>query len=325
MGILMRVLVVMIFLSWGIQAHAVQVPGPLVETDWLAQHQGEVVMLDVRQDIRSFTAEPVYKKDPKTGKQIRVGVNGHIPGAILVNYKQVRATRKIDGQEVTRLIPVRTDFEKLMRQSGVNRDSAIVIVSKGQNNDHLTMATRLYWQLKYFGHDNMGILNGGVAAWLADGRQVASGASKPLPGDWQAGAGRNAILASTADVAAAVKSGDAQLVDTRSLSQYLGTAKKPYVHAMGHIPGAKVYPYELMNAAGESARFLPAEKLGQLMEAMDIDGDAATITYCNSGHLASGGWFIMSELLGNKNVRLYDGSMHEWTLMKQPVKAMQME
>ncbi|MGB5337499.1 MAG: rhodanese-like domain-containing protein, partial [Gammaproteobacteria bacterium] len=202
---------------------------------------------------------------------------------------------------------------------------AIVIVSKGQNNDHLTMATRLYWQLKYFGHDNMGILNGGVAAWLADGRQVASGASKPLPGDWQAGAGRNAILASTADVAAAVKSGDAQLVDTRSLSQYLGTAKKPYVHAMGHIPGAKVYPYELMNTAGESARFLPAEKLGQLMVAMDIDEDAATITYCNSGHLASGGWFIMSELLGNKNVRLYDGSMHEWTLMKQPVKAMQME
>ena len=58
---------------------------------------------------------------------------------------------------------------------------------------------------------------------------------------------------------------------------------------------------------------------------MGVKTDAKTITYCNSGHLASGGWFMMHELMGNKNVKLYDGSMHEWTLEKHPVTAMKME
>ncbi|MDH3900241.1 MAG: rhodanese-like domain-containing protein [Gammaproteobacteria bacterium] len=117
----------------------------------------------------------------------------------------------------------------------------------------------------------------------------------------------------------------AWLVDTRAISQYLGTRKKSYVYDKGHIPGARSFPNELMNSAGMPARFLPADELRQLMQAMNIDTDADTITYCNSGHLASGGWFIMSELLGNKNVSVYDGSMHEWTLNKLPVHRFDME
>jgi thiosulfate/3-mercaptopyruvate sulfurtransferase len=73
------------------------------------------------------------------------------------------------------------------------------------------------------------------------------------------------------------------------------------------------------------ARFPSVEELSKLYQAMHLQDAAPSIAYCNSGHLASGGWFIQHELLGNKNVKLYDGSMHEWTLEKRPVKAMVME
>ena len=91
------------------------------------------------------------------------------------------------------------------------------------------------------------------------------------------------------------------------------------------IPGAKPYPNELFVAAGGPAKFLPTPQLKDLAKQMGVKTDAKTITYCNSGHLASGGWFMMHELMGNKNVKLYDGSMHEWTLEKHPVTAMKME
>ncbi len=308
-----------------IMVHALQVPGPLVTSDWLADHQAEVVILDVRKDTESFKKRPRYLRDKKTGKRKLVAVGGHIPGAALVDYKQVRAKRKIDDKEVTRLLPDRADFETLMQQSGVNRDSAIVIVSRGYDNNDLTMATRLYWSLKYFGHDNMSILDGGMAKWLADDRRFETRARKPESGNWRAGEGRSELLATTADVQAAVETGSSRLVDTRPVSQYLGTYKKSYVYDLGHIPGARVFPNELMNKPGMPATFLPADELRQLVQALDIDTNADTITYCNSGHLASGGWFIMSELLGNKNARVYDGSMHEWTMNKLPVNRFVME
>jgi thiosulfate/3-mercaptopyruvate sulfurtransferase len=299
--------------------------GPLVDAGWLDKHLADVVILDVRGDTKSFTREPVFRKDKKTGKQILVDIGGHVPGAILVDYKQVRSKREIDGKLVTRIVPLPGDFEKLMQQSGVNRDSAIVIVSPGEGTSDLTMATRLYWTLKYYGHDNMGILNGGMAQWTVDGRKVETKPGKVTAGNWQAGKERSEILATTKDVSSAVKDGSAQLVDNRSISEYFGTVEKSYVYAEGHIPGARVFPNELMNGAGAPAGFLPKDDLVKLMQAMNINSDADTITYCNSGHLASGGWFIMSELLGNRHVRLYDGSMHEWTLNKQPVNSMKME
>jgi thiosulfate/3-mercaptopyruvate sulfurtransferase len=318
-------LVSAIMLSWSGLACASRLPGPLVETDWLDKHMGDVVILDVRSDTKSFTREPVFRKDKKTGKEMLVEIGGHIPGAILVNFEQVRSKRKIDGKVVSGLVPVQADFEKLMQQSGVDSDSAIVIVSTGEGTSDLTMATRLYWTLKYYGHDNMSILNGGMAQWTLDGRKVETTPGTVTTGNWQAAGVRSEILATTQDVVSAVKDGSVQLVDNRSVSEYFGTVKKPYVYAEGHIPGAHVFPNELMNSAGAPAKFLPRDDLDKLIKAMNINNDTETITYCNSGQAASGGWFIMSELLGNRKARLYDGSMHEWTLNKQPVNSMKME
>jgi thiosulfate/3-mercaptopyruvate sulfurtransferase len=300
----------------------VQFPGPLVETDWLAKNRDKVVILDVRKDVKSFTKKPVYKKDKKSGKSKLVRVGGHIPGALLVNYSKVRENRMVDGKKVTRMIPVKKDFENLMQKVGLNKDSSVVIVSKGESNGDMTMATRLYWQLKYYGQQNMAILNGGMAQWILDKHKVSTKAEKQNKGNWLATKEDNSIFASSEDVASAVKNNNAQLVDTRAVSLYLGTwYKKSYVYDKGHIKGAKNYPNELLTKPGLPARFISGKDTRALMDRLGIDTSARSITYCNSGHLASGSWFLMSEVLGNKNVKLYDGSMHEWTLEKRPTSS----
>jgi thiosulfate/3-mercaptopyruvate sulfurtransferase len=322
--LLTLVVVLFLFGTQGLQA-ATAVPGPLVETDWLAANLDNVVILDVRKNVASFTQPAKLAKDKKTGKLTIKAVGGHIPGAHLIDYKKVRADRKIDGKKVTGMLPEQTDFEKLMRAAGVNTDSAVLIVSEGMSNEDMTMATRLYWELKYYGHDNMAILNGGTAQWLVDGRETTLAVAAPAEGNWAASARRDDILATSDDVAAALGKGDTQLIDNRPISLYLGTWKKSYVYDTGHIPGAKSFPNELLTSAAPPARFPAVEQLHQLYQAMRLNEQAPSISYCNSGHLASGGWFIQHELLGNKNVKLYDGSMHEWTLEKRPVKAMVME
>ncbi|MEJ2142894.1 MAG: rhodanese-like domain-containing protein [Gammaproteobacteria bacterium] len=307
-------------------AYAVTLPGPLVETDWLAKKLKNVTILDVRKDVKSFTAKPVFKKDKKTGKIKLVRVGGHIPGAALVNYKKLRDKKKIGNNVVTRMLVGKDVFSKLMQEAGVNKDSTIVIVSKGENDGDVTGATRLYWQLKYYGHDKMAILNGGMGQWLKDKRKISIKADKVNKGNWLATAERKEILATSEDVATAVKNKSTQLMDTRPLSLYLGTwRKKSYVFANGHIPGAKSFPNELLTQPKAPAKFVATKELKSMAEQMGFDTSKETITYCNSGHLATGSWFVMSELLGNKNTKMYDGSMHEWTLEKRPTVKMKME
>ncbi len=304
---------------------AVQLPGPLVSGDWLEENLASVTVIDVRSDIKSFTTAPMFTRDMKSGRQQLARVGGHIPGALLASYKHVRRARLIDGQRVTHMLPEKKDFEYFMQLVGLNKDSTVVIVSKGESNGDMTMATRLYWQLKYYGQEKLAILDGGMAGWLMDGRAVSTDGKRPPQGNWKITAERKELLATSDEVAEAVNNGNAQLVDTRSLAQYLGTYKKSYVYAKGHIPGAKPFPNEMLTRPAAPASFTPAKTLGTLAGELKIDTGKAIITYCNSGHLASGSWFVFSELLGNKNVRLYDGSMHQWTLEKRPVTALKLE
>jgi thiosulfate/3-mercaptopyruvate sulfurtransferase len=306
-------------------ALAAKLPGALVDTNWLEQNLADVVVLDVRKDIRSFTAKPVFSKDKKTGKLKLKKVGGHLAGARLVNYGKVRGATVIDGKEVTRMILPKGDFEKLMQTSGLNKDDTVVIVSKGESNADMTMATRLYWQLKFYGHDNMAILDGGMAKWLQEGKKFSSEPAKTSPGNWVATMERKQILATREDVARAVNDKSAQLIDTRPVAQYLGTYNKSYVYTKGHIPGAKSFPNELLTGPNGKASFTSATQLQELSKALGINPTGDMITYCNSGHLASGSWFLYSELLGNKNVKLYDGSMHQWTMEKEPTVSMKME
>jgi len=198
-----------------------------------------------------------------------------VAGALLIS---VQATE--DGVDLIKLVPTKEEMEKLMRTHGVNDGDAVVIAMKGAGSKDVTFGTRLYWQMKYWGHDNVAILDGGTAAWAAAGHPLSRDKSKPRKGNWVAKGPDTSILATTADVEKAVKNGT-QLIDGRTEDFYLGSTYNK-----------------------------------------GIDPEAPSITYCDSGHLSSGHWFVLHELLGNKQARLYDGSMHEWTKRKEPVEGL---
>lgn len=303
----------MLFAAGAVQA--IEVPGPLVTPEWLDKHKDDVVVLQTTASADAFVMPPQFGKDEKTGKTFVTRVSGHIPGAVFVDYgEDVRVKRDLDGQRLKGLVPLKEDWEVKVQKWGVDQDDAIVIVSDGLSSGDVTSATRTYWTFKYFGHDNMAILDGGLARWLDEGYEATTDAEAVEPGNWKVTAQRDELLATKAQVADAAKGGDIQLIDGRSYAQHLGVAKSGSVEKAGHVPGSHPFPIELYTRAdGASAKFFPEASYQALMADNGIDVNAPAITYCNTGNVASAPWFIMHELLGNKNVTLYDASMHEYT------------
>lgn len=178
-------------------------------------------------------------------------------------------------------------------------------------------------QIKYFGHDQVALLNGDMAKWTAEKKEssfipTSAGTSSA----YRIKAVRGELLAKTADVMAAVDKRGAQLADGRTADFYLGQ-KKDYVYAKGHIPGAKIFANTQLQDPKTKA-FKSTAELNALLAKSGIDGSKPVITYCDSGHLSTGLWFVAHELMGNKKAALYDGSMHEWTKdAKRPVTTAQ--
>jgi thiosulfate/3-mercaptopyruvate sulfurtransferase len=238
----------------------------------------------------------------------------------------MRDKRTEEGAEHIKMLIDSDAFNTLMRQAGVNNGDAIVIASLGENSDDVTFATRLYWMLKYYQHDNMALLNGGVSHWVKDGKTVANAPAEAKPGNFTASGENTALLSTTAQVKTAVENDSAQLIDARTLDFYLGAAMKSYVFGKGHIPASKHFPHTALVHWKAPAVFIETKLLGASLEAMGVDLDKPVIAYCNSAHLASGTWFLVSELLGKANASLYDGSMHAWTKDKSlPLVTMKME
>ena len=133
---------------YGSRSVAVEIPGPLVNGEWLANNIDEVVVLDVRKNVNSFA-------------------DGHIPGAILVDVKEIRIEREINDRSMTRMRPDSASFEKFMRVHGINSDSVVVLTNRGETSGQVTGAARLYWHMKYYGFDRVALLDGGNPSWIA--------------------------------------------------------------------------------------------------------------------------------------------------------------
>ncbi len=317
-------------------AAAVPLPGPVVETDWLANNLKNVVILDVRANEDSFTEKPkrgiggIQACGGGGGGGGATGVSGHIPDSIWVPWDRVRAARQEGGVKLMGMLPDKSTFQRWVARWGVNSDSTVIVTSAGQHPSEVLKATRLYWSLKYFGFNNVAVLNGGTAKWAAEGRDIDYGRTHAHRGNYAAGPEHNNLLATTADVQKAIGGDGTQLVDVRGQDVYLGlTYNKKFVQpgAMGHIPGAKSFPLTLfVNSMGPAATFYPPDKLKAVASLLGVDPSKPTIVYCDSGGQASLGWFVFHALLGNDNVRLYDGSMNEWSSDKsRPVVAMKFE
>ena len=316
-------------------AHAIQVPGPVVDTAWLDKHLDEVVVLDVRADTESF-----HKKNRgKMGGMQACGavgsggessVSGHIPDAVLVPWERTRAKRVVGDVILEGMLPNASTFERLMMRSGVNTDSLVVITSKGETPMDDAMAARLYFTLKYFGFDNVALLNGGTAQWADEKRHLDYSRSRASKGNFKVGKPQESILATTAMVLDAVKGDGVQLLDGRSPEVYLGlTYHRLFVkpEARGHIPGAKNYPLGLFaNTMGPAATLYPNAEIQKTAQLLDVSIEQPTIVYDETGGQASLAWFVFYELFGDKQTRLYDGSMNEWSSdAARPVVAMKQE
>jgi thiosulfate/3-mercaptopyruvate sulfurtransferase len=168
----------------------------------------------------------------------------------------------------------------------------------------------VYWTLKVAGVPNVSILDGGVAAWKAAGLPTESGPSPtPTPKTLDAEADKSS-LAELADVARIEKSGGATLIDARPASFFKGKERAPKVQAYGHIPGAiDVDSDEFYD--DKANRLKPLAELAKIASRIPA---GPVVTYCNTGHWSATDWFVLHELLGRKDVKLYDGSMVEWTM-----------
>ncbi|WP_114689621.1 sulfurtransferase [Polynucleobacter necessarius] len=301
-------------------AQAITLPGAVVSADWLFNNLSDVQVIEVRTDLASYLRNPECDTDKKTGKQFLVEVGGHITNSTLLDFKKVRVERLVDGKKSKFLIPEKADFEKLVQSLGINSDKPIVLVPIGQDMSDIDEALRTYWSFKVYGEDPVAVLDGGIAGWLGDGREYVTTNAQKAIGNWSAKAYRQELIASSDDVAAASKAGKPQLLDARQPAQYLGLAKLPDVLTFGHIAGSKELAPELLaKPSNGELYFWQKNSYDALMSANGLSVKGPTIAYCNTGHLAAGGWFVMSELVGNKSTNLYDGSLYLWTLEGRPL------
>jgi len=308
-------------LAYSTTVLSVELPSPVVSAEWLKSNLADVVVLDFRSDPSGFTSTPVY--DNVDGKSSLTELGGHIQGARLADFNQWRVSRTIDGKKIDKLVPDEQTVTRLMQALGVNATDVLVLTVPGESYDEVDMATRAYWTLKSYGHRRMAVLDGGNAAWGQAGYALVS---SPVPtygaGDWTAAQFDKTWFADKSDVKTASEQGDVEIIDARPLPQYLGiTFKAPSVTAPGHVKGARNFAPELqVVSSGIAQVFLPASHYSDVLAAVSIETHASnSIVYCNTGHLASGAWFVMSEIMQVEGVKLYDGSMHEWTTLGNAV------
>jgi thiosulfate/3-mercaptopyruvate sulfurtransferase len=276
--------------------YALNVPSALVDSSWLYKNLKHVKILDVRKQIDNYKS------------------HGHIKDAILVNNKEVRVTRTIKNKLLTRVIPSQKNFDNFIAKHSINTNDTIIITHEGRTPGNLVAASRLYWQFKVYGYDNVAILDGGNKSWF---EESLDDISKEIPekilGDFKTNKTNHNIIASITDVKNALKTKNKILIDTRSLRFHIGLEKRPYVRKYGHIPNTKHFPFKFLTPLKGTNKYFAKDKLIALFQRMNINPFKPIILYCNSGFEASSVWFALYEIIGNKNVSIYDASLHEWT------------
>lgn len=282
---------------------------PLVETGWLHEHLGDdgLRLIDGR-----------WRGD---GTSHNLYLAGHIPGAAHIDW-HFDLSHAVNG--VRDLILPPEQFADVMQRRGVGDDTQVVVYAE---TDH-SGAARLWWALRYYGHDRVAVLNGGITKWQAEGRPltterpvIAQAHFTPRP--------RREWIATAEDVLKAVQQASANIVDTRPPEQFHGRAvwtpdgslylpagqEQVDVGARsairgGHIPGA-IHLYATPNFDPNDWTWLPADALRCRAIEAGVDPAKPVITYCGVGISASAGLFAL-HLAGFKNLALYDASWEEW-------------
>lgn len=242
-------------------------------------------------------------------------LRGHIPGAVNSNYGKDGWREDRASDKVPDMLPTKLDaLGEMIGKLGIDNATHVVLVPPGMSASDMGIGTRVYWTFKVLGHDNVSILNGGMAAWTKDkANPLQAGAAKAAPKSFKVNVNEAMIV--TMDDVKKAKAAGVLLVDNRPEDQYVGINRHPKATESGTIEGAKNLPNAWMTVNG-AGQFRDKTQLEQLYKFASVPVSGEQINFCNSGHWASVGWFVSSELLGNKKARIYDGSMIEWTMLK---------
>ena len=268
----------------------------LVSADWAEQnlHTPGVVLVEVDEDTSAYDG-------------------GHIAGAVKLDWKT-------DLQDqVRRDFVSKEQFEQLLSDKGIGTDDTVILYG-GNNN---WFAAYAYWYFKLYGHDSVKLLDGGRKKWELDGRELSKDEVQRPAAQYVAKDQDTAIRAFRDEVGAAI--GNKNLVDVRSPDEFAGRllapAHLPQEQAQrgGHIPGALNIPRS--KAANEDGTFKSDDELRVLYSDAGLDDGKDTIAYCRIGERSSHTWFALHELLGEPNVKNYDGSWTEYgSLVGVPIE-----
>jgi thiosulfate/3-mercaptopyruvate sulfurtransferase len=272
-------------------------PEVLVSTEWVANNLNAPNIRLVEVDVDTSAYD-----------------QGHIPGAMGWNWQ----TQLQDN--IRRDLIDKAALEALVSKSGISNDTTILLY--GDNNNWF--AAYALWQLKYHGHKDVKLVNGGRKKWLEEKRPITTEATKVSATTYRAGEPDESIRARREEVLAIVeKKKPGHLVDVRSVDEFSGKIIAPpgmteTAQRAGHIPGAANIPWA--QAANEDGTFKSADALASLYGAKGVNGADETIAYCRIGERSSHTWFVLKYLLGYDNVKNYDGSWTEWgNLIGAPV------
>jgi thiosulfate/3-mercaptopyruvate sulfurtransferase len=276
-------------------------PEVLVDTAWVAEHLDDpgVRILEVDEDILLYDT-------------------GHVPGALKIDWQ-----RDFWDPVVRDFVDERA-FAELMGRLGIANDTTVVLYGDKSN----WWAAYAFWFLRYAGHENLKLMNGGRAKWEAEGRPMTREVPEVAPAVYRPRY-RNELLRAYRDEVLKhvikVQEGRGALVDVRSPAEYKGelTHMPEYpqegVLRGGHIPGAVNIPWA--EAVQEDGTFKPFEELKKLYQERGVTPDKEVIVYCRIAERSSHTWFVLTYLLGYPKVKNYDGSWTEWgNLVGAPIK-----
>ena len=272
-------------------------PEVLVSTEWVALHTNDPKVRLVEVDVDTSQYD-----------------QGHIASAIAWNWQSQLC------DNVRRDILTKADVEKLLSSSGIGNDTTIVLY--GDNNNWF--AAYAFWQLKYYGHNDVRLMNGGRKKWLEEKRPLTTDVPKVAPTSYKSRGPDYSLRALRGMVFEAVEKKAMNLVDVRSPDEFTGKVIAPpgmteTAQRGGHIPGAKSIPWS--KAANDDGTFRSVDELRKLYEQDNgVSKDRETIAYCRIGERSSHTWFVLKYLLGHDKVRNYDGSWTEWgNLVDSPI------
>ena len=227
----------------------------------------------------------------------------HIPGAQFFDIDKI-ADETVD---LPHMLPDASAFAASVRALGINSDSPIVVY----DNSPFLSAARCWWMFRYFGHEDIRVLDGGLSGWIAAGGAVSSDVQTPITGNFQASQPKNVGHISYTELRAAIESDAApQIIDARAAPRFEGSAPEPRAGiSSGHMPGACNLPISTL--LDENGFLRSDAEIKALFERLPVDYAQPLITSCGSGVTAAGLTLGLA-ILGIENVRLYDGSWSEW-------------